>query len=90
MSRWTEDLPSYEALLERCTGLCRDEMLGEDYLEDGIRAVLAEVLRTLETVTPEMGQAYLLAPRQGSHEYYGSTYWLAMLRASSLTPPPKG
>ena len=47
------------------------------------RAVLAEVLRTLETVTPEMSEAGDCAFENGYvHEVYS-----AMLHASPLTPP---
>ena len=80
MSRWTDGLPPYEALLERCVGLCRDEMLGEEYLESGMRAALAEVMRTLETVTPEQ-----LSWAQGYAN--GTHIWHGMLHASPLEPP---
>lgn len=49
--------------------------------------ILAEVLRTLETVTPEMEES-------GLRQSYGlntiealAKDWLAMLRASPLSPP---
>ncbi len=51
-------MSAYDELVDRCVSLCRDEMIGEDYLTDGIRGALAEVLRTLETLTPEMDEAW--------------------------------
>lgn len=55
-------------------------------------AMIAEVLRTLETVTPEMVAAWvderiteeIAFP---TSEEYASASWLAMLRASPLSPP---
>jgi hypothetical protein len=43
--------------------------------------VLAEVLRTLEVVTPEMGDAWNTCDGRAADHY------LAMLRASPITPP---
>jgi hypothetical protein len=78
---------AYEELVDRCVEGNRS-YFGHVITEDVemIRYVLAEVLRTLETVTPEMGNAFLNSPRQHTREPFGSRYWLAMLRASPLTP----
>lgn len=51
-------------------------------------AVLAEVLRTLETVTEGMLQAMIEALPE-DHPMLASERWLAMLHASPLTPPTK-
>ena len=50
-----------------------------------IAAALVEVLRTLETVTPEMTTAGYSAKVRGV--WADSDTWLAMLHASPLEPP---
>lgn len=49
-----------------------------------IRAAFAVVLRTLETVTPAMEQAWL---EETSDSQEPGPEWRAMLRASPLAPP---
>lgn len=81
-------MSAYEELVGRCVNA--QPFLGQpgyDPADDNMRAVLAEVLRTLETVTPEMADAFMKSPIEASKSPYGSRYWLAMLRASPLTPP---
>lgn len=68
-------MSAYEELVERC------RIHPTDCTEADMRAVLAEVLRTLETVTPEMWDA--LPPRALDFD----EAYLAMLRASPLAPP---
>ena len=52
------------------------------------RAVLAETLRTLETVTEEMLDA-MVAAMPEDRPMLAIERWLAILHASSLTPPTK-
>ena len=75
-------MSAYDDLHDRCM----TEITGEDSLIDGVHAVLAEVLRTLETVTPEMFRAWGRAATLRTGD--GATRdWLAMLHASPLAPP---
>lgn len=76
---------SYDALVERCSK-------GGSIQYPHIEYVLAEVLRTLETVTPEMVAAWVDERTTEeiafpTSEEYASASWLAMLRASPLSPP---
>ena len=70
-------MSGHEELLERIAPFVWD------YSHGHARALLAEVRRTLEAVTPEMSEAGDCAFENGYvHEVYS-----AMLRASPLTPP---
>ena len=64
-------MSAYEELVERCDAL----------MPRSTRAILAEVLRTLETVTPEMWNAFHDEPYESAE-----AKMLAILRASPLTP----
>ena len=70
-------MSAYEELLKRCA-----EAMWTDSQYNGVAAVLAEVLRTLETVTPEMVQAW-----NDDEESTAHSDWLSMLHASPLEPP---
>lgn len=88
-------MSAYKELVERCAEASK-------YVQPysgkhaRIRAVLAEVFRTLETVTPEMVDAWMDAafhdePMDGLSAKDTNTHgaradWLAMLRASPLAP----
>ena len=69
----------YEELRERCWTAAK--LLGPT---EFIEAVMAEVFRTLETVTPEMYAAAFEA-MVPNHDAYAA--WGSMLRASPLAPP---
>jgi hypothetical protein len=80
---------AYDGLVERCheaflvawgSGGKRDTTYKAE-----LRAVLAEVLRTLETVTPEMHTAWHETPCGGTSGFgVLAEGWRAMLRASPL------
>ena len=78
----------YDKLVERA----RVKYASADGHEEGIRAVLAEVLRTLQTVTPEMQEAWDIVDNTPTpfENPRGKTWaeedWLAMLAASPLNP----
>lgn len=72
-------MSDYEELVERCAHKVTHHHA--DTSEGFARLVLAEVLRTLETMTPEMWDA--LPPRALDFD----EAYLAMLRASPLAPP---
>jgi len=78
---------AYEDLVERCHKAAK-AVTPYSGSQARTRAVLAEVLRTLETVTPEMAAA---AEHQVDSlrcdEQVESECYLAMLRASALSPP---
>lgn len=67
-------MSAYEELVERCMVIDA---------KAPITAILAEVLRTLGTVTPEMDKEGLVLGDQRDH----LAIWHAMLRASPITPP---
>ena len=70
-------MSQYEELRERCCQVIIGRV-PERVVDD----ILAEVFRTLETVTPEM-----LAPFAKVTKKMPRPTWLAMLRASPLAPP---
>lgn len=79
-------MSAYEELVERCArAICNDEPRlpwNEASAEDcrkASRAVLAEVLRTLETVTPEMERE--MEPPMNVQD------WRVVLHASPITTP---
>lgn len=81
-------MSAYEELIERCEKIVTEgydtgafDSLGYDA---ATRAILAEVLRTLEIVTPEMARAH------GEAEPNSRAEWLAALRASPLVPKTEG
>ena len=69
-------MSAYEELRERCHSLS----LNEAWSMRVVEVILAEVFRTLKTVTPEMDDAAKFHNSQ--HEN-----WLAILHASPLVPP---
>lgn len=83
----------YEELVERCNSAITDR---NNYSrEAALRAILAEVLRTLETVTPEMQGAadnadvlsWSSEEGEGLDSMDLEAAWLAILHASPLMPP---
>jgi hypothetical protein len=80
-------MSAYEELVERCVRAtwdakdARPARFSAAARRHDTRVILAEVLRTLETVTPEMWDA--LPPRALDFD----EAYLAMLRASPITPP---
>lgn len=71
--------PDHEALVEAAVARMR-ELRDRNYVDVAIaRAVLALVLAKLETVTPEMADAYWTSP-------VVEEAWRAMLAASPLSP----
>lgn len=73
----------YEELHKRCY-----EALWRDGKYSGVDAVMAEVFRTLETVTPEMVDAVVPGSvRRRTIEERAKEDWIAMLRVSPLAPP---
>ena len=80
-------MSAYEELVDRCLDIGTPETTWEE----DVTAILAEVLRTLKTVTPEMSDRGLTELNDwdrscgmsgGQDEIY-----LAMLHASPLEPP---
>lgn len=77
-------MSAYEELVERVV-----RTAGSHYEADADigRAILAEVLRTLETMTPEMEREWGAAGGKAHINGSGASRdWLAMLRASPLSP----
>ena len=72
----------YEELVERCAAVLFDHY--ESDVPTTVRAILAEVSRTLEDVTPEM---YATASDHmiSAHDAYAA--WQSMRLASPLTAP---
>lgn len=79
----------YKELLARCAlasvnAVASTPEAGDaDVIVLGTAAVLAEILRTLETVTPEMG---LQGEAEVGDDQDADACWLSMLRASPLAP----
>lgn len=79
----------YDELRERCNrvalnAVCGRKSLPVAFVRDcEVKAILAEVFRTLETVTPEMRAAWF-----GSADA-ATVMWHSMLHASPLAPPKK-
>ena len=80
-------MTAYDELVERCI------MHPTDCTEAEMRLVLAEVFRTLHTVTPEMKKARGINVMgsedtvDGYLDYWDAEgVWLAMLRAAPLVP----
>ena len=95
-------MSAYDELVERCAKLeianhkekCpwSEEAEVTTYWRDSARLVLAEVRRTLETVTPEMVEAWVDEPTPDQIAFptsreYAEGSWLAMLHVSPLEPP---
>lgn len=75
-------MSAYEELVERVARAGRPKAILDvgDHCRDLARAQIAEVFRTLETVTPEMAF-------EGLGETSCNHMFRAMLRASPLAPP---
>jgi hypothetical protein len=94
---------AYDELVERCAKACRKRQIERTSTGrafdpdvppteaelDNARAILAEVERTLETVTPEMIDAWETTPDFGGKIPVYEREWLNMLHASPLFPPDK-
>ena len=74
-------MTAYEELVDRCYDAFYEAYMATDPL-NGMRKALAEVLRTLETVTPAMLKAW-----EDDEESTAHSDWLCMLHASPLSPP---
>lgn len=70
-------MSAYDELVARCIDAYWADAEGD--LEFDIKAVLAEVFRTLKNVTPEMKETM-------ANHIIEKDDWLAMLRASPLNP----
>jgi hypothetical protein len=75
---------AYDELVERCAEIIP---LSDEPATIVARAVLAEVLRTLETVTPDMEEAGLRTSYGLNTVEALAKDWSAMLCASPVTPP---
>ena len=73
-------MSAYEQLVDRCCALRSKHI--EKSTEQVIQIIIAEVLRTLATVTPEMEAAVTSGNPEDAEDL-----WLALLRASPLSPP---
>lgn len=81
-------MSGYEELVERCGKAAHSINWRTCETADIMRLVLAEVFRTLETVTPEMEHAWHNQPvGRLSRKATAQNDWLAMLRTSPLAPP---
>jgi hypothetical protein len=86
-------MSAYEELVERCRKAANTRT---DLSSRTVKSVLAEVMRTLENVTPEMGTAVLATygkPDKSTAKLmreHLARDWIAMLRASPISPPKDG
>jgi hypothetical protein len=74
---------AYDELVERCQLAAKIASHGYSQpSSEAVEAILAEIARTLENVTPEMRAAWMYADGE---QCVGE--WLAMLTPSPLFPP---
>lgn len=84
-------MSAYEELVDEVDKMLFNYGIYPDSADAAARDVIALISRTLETVTPEMADAWREVPILDTAAWHSGEQarreWTAMLRASPLTPP---